>query len=120
EVGTVLVAPWEGNRVSPRMSRLLPVRGIWNRLGFTSHGLSEVIRNLTRWPRPRRHGLVVAGNIGPHPGVLKSLSDRSEILATARAEFLQLVDALIPHCDLFVVNLSSPNTPGLRSLLQSS
>src|SRR5262249_11749198 len=36
EVGTILVSPWQGNLVSPRMKRLIDVRGIWNRLGFTS------------------------------------------------------------------------------------
>lgn len=116
EVGTILVEPWAGNLVAPRMARLIPQRGIWNRLGFTSAGLDAAVRNLRRVPRDRRRGLVVAANIGPHPARLKASPDP---LRTARDEFLRLIDALRPHCDLFVINLSSPNTPTLRNLLQS-
>src|SRR5262245_35450171 len=42
EVGTILIEPWAGNQVSPRMARLLKLHGIWNRLGFTSLGLQKV------------------------------------------------------------------------------
>lgn len=118
EVGTVLAAPWPGNQVSPRMARLVPQRALWNRLGFTSDGVERVTRNLARMPCERRYGMVLACNIGPHPGNLKKAADRSQALAIARDELLQLLDALHEYCDFFVVNLSSPNTPGLRSLLQ--
>ncbi len=60
--------------------------------------------------------MTLACNIGPHPGHLKTATDRSQ---TTRDEFLHLVNELHPFVDLFVINLSSPNTPGLRSLLQS-
>ncbi|HLW66940.1 MAG TPA: dihydroorotate dehydrogenase 2 [Gemmataceae bacterium] len=120
EVGTVLVEPWQGNQVSLRMARLLQLHGLWNRLGFTSHGLAQVQRNLARFPRERRHGMAVACNIGPHPGNLKRCTNRTEALTTAQAELLQLAEALHRHSDFLVVNLSSPNTPGLRSLLQSA
>jgi dihydroorotate dehydrogenase len=59
--------------------------------------------------------MVVACNIGPHPGHLKESADP---LRSAHDEFLQLIDALHSHCEMFVINLSSPNTPRLRSLLQ--
>jgi dihydroorotate dehydrogenase len=120
EVGTILVEPWQGNQISPRMARLLKLRGLWNRLGFTSLGFQRVQWNLARFPRERRRGMVIACNIGPHPGNLKKTTNRTDALATAKAELLQLAEALHPHADLFVVNLSSPNTPGLRSLLQSA
>jgi dihydroorotate dehydrogenase len=120
EVGTILVEPWQGNQVSPRMARLLSLHGLWNRLGFTSLGLRKVANNLARFPRERRHGMVVACNVGPHPGNLKRAVDRSNALAAAKAELLHLAEALQPHADMFVINLSSPNTPGLRSLLQSA
>src|SRR5262249_6126957 len=81
EVVTILTEPWAGNRVSPRMARLLPVRGIWNRLGFTSHGVAQATRNLARVPRERRRGMVVAGNIGPHPADLKTADDRGHALS---------------------------------------
>ena len=118
EVGTILVSPWRGNRVSPRMKRLRDLHAIWNRLGFTSRGLAVAATNLCGYPRERRRGLIVAANIGPHPGHLKTLSTRGEILATTLSEFRHLVEALFLKVDLFVINLSSPNTPGLRSLLQ--
>jgi dihydroorotate dehydrogenase len=115
EVGTILVEPWAGNQVTPRMARLLPQRAIWNRLGFTSRGLEAARRNLERVPSNWRRGMVVACNIGPHPG---NLRDSAEPLITARDEFLRLVDVLYPLCEMFVINLSSPNTRGLRNLLQ--
>ncbi len=119
EVGTILLSPWRGNLVSPRMKRLPGLRAIWNRLGFTSRGIAVAANNLCGYPRERRHGMIVAANIGPHPGHLKALSTRAEILTKTQSEFRQLVEALFLEVDLFVINLSSPNTPGLRSLLQS-
>jgi len=119
EVGTILVEPWQGNRVKPRMARLLELRGIWNRLGFTSHGLGTIARNLARRSRDQRRGLIFAGNIGPHPGNLRRAKSRQEAMRIVREELLRLTRNLQPHVDLFVVNLSSPNTPGLRSLLQA-
>src|SRR5262249_46036304 len=106
-------------QVRPRMKRLPELRAIWNRLGFTSRGLTIAAANLSSFLRERRRGLVVAANIGPHPGHLKSVTSPDEILALAQNEFVQLVNALFFEVDLFVINLSSPNTPGLRSLLQS-
>jgi dihydroorotate dehydrogenase len=120
EVGTVLVAPWKGNAVTPRLKRLIDCGGIWNRLGFTSHGLNAVAAHLAGVPRPKRNGLVVACNIGPHPGHLKAATTRDDVLAAVRQELLTLSNSLYSNADLFVVNLSSPNTPGLRSLLQDA
>jgi dihydroorotate dehydrogenase len=117
EVGTILVAPWAGNKVSPRVKRLPERQGIWNRLGFTSHGLQVAQRNLGRVPTARRRGMIVACNIGPHPGHLKEAADP---LLAAHDELLQLIDALHPHCEMFVINFSSPNTARLRNLLQSA
>lgn len=118
EVGTVLVAPWKGNAVSPRMARLVPQRALWNRLGFTSIGVERVKKKLARFRREQHRGMVVACNIGPHPGNLKKAADRTAALATARDELSQLLTELHPSAEMFVINLSSPNTPGLRSLLQ--
>jgi dihydroorotate dehydrogenase len=120
EVGTILLSPWKGNRVSPRMKRLIGQRAIWNRLGFTSRGLAVAANNLCGYPRERRSGMIVAANIGPHPGHLKAADSPDAVLKLALNEFLQLINALFLEVDLFVINLSSPNTPGLRSMLQSS
>jgi dihydroorotate dehydrogenase len=101
------------------MARLLALRGIWNRLGFTSAGLLRVESNLREFPRDRRQGMIVACNIGPHPGNLKHSTSRQGALAIVERELTILCRTLYPHSDLFVINLSSPNTPGLRSLLQA-
>jgi dihydroorotate dehydrogenase len=119
EVGTILVEPWPGNEARPRVKRFVSTEGIWNRLGFPSHGLERIRRNLKAFPRPARNGLVIGCNIGPHPGHVKAARDPAEYLTVARDELCALVDALFEDADFFVVNLSSPNTPGLRSILQS-
>jgi dihydroorotate dehydrogenase len=119
EVGTVLVSPWKGNLLRPRLARLTALQGLWNRIGFASHGLEKVQAHLAAFPRENRRGMVVAGNIGPHPGNMKKAKGPADSLALAREELLHLTEVLFPHADLFVINLSSPNTPGLRSLLQS-
>jgi dihydroorotate dehydrogenase len=118
EVGTILISPWQGNPVRPRMKRLIESRGIWNRLGFTSQGLTVAAANLAGIQRERRNSMVIACNIGPHPGHLKQAGARPEALDIVRNELIKLVNALYREAELFVVNLSSPNTPGLRSLLQ--
>jgi dihydroorotate dehydrogenase len=116
EVGTVLVEPWPGNP-APRLRRLAPLEAVWNRLGFPSDGLAGVRQRLARFPRSRRRGLVVGCNIGPHPGHLKSVADPAGFTDLARGELLRLIDGLHEHTDFFVVNFSSPNTPGLRGIL---
>ncbi|MGZ3315741.1 MAG: dihydroorotate dehydrogenase (quinone) [Isosphaeraceae bacterium] len=119
EVGTILVKPWRGNDVRPRVKRITSTEAIWNRLGFPSLGLDRIRKNLEAFPREVRNGLVVGCNIGPHPGNVREAKSVTDYLTTARDEMLQLAPALYEHADFFVVNLSSPNTPGLRNLLQS-
>ena len=118
EVGTILVKPWSGNSARPRIKRILQTEAIWNGLGFPSLGLDRIKKNLEAVPREARKGLVVGCNIGPHPANLRQ-ANPEDYLTTARDELLQLASALHEHADFFVVNLSSPNTPGLRKLLQS-
>jgi dihydroorotate dehydrogenase len=117
EVGTILVEPWPGNGVRPRVKRLTESEGIWNRLGFPSHGLARIQQNLKAFPRSMRNGLVVGCNIGPHPGHLNATQNAEDYLTTARSELLHLARALFGDADFFVANLSSPNTAGLRKLL---
>ena len=118
EVGTILVKPWRGNEARPRVKRFKSAEAVWNRLGFPSLGLENVRRNLDAFPRDRRKGFVVGCNIGPHPTTVRAASGIGEYVTTAREELLQLASVLFDHADFFVVNLSSPNTPGLRKLLQ--
>jgi len=119
EVGTILVKPWPGNALRPRVKRMARIEAIWNRLGFPSVGLDRIKKNLRAFPRAARNGLVVGCNIGPHPGNVNGARSVADYLITARDELLQLAVALFEDADFFVVNLSSPNTPGLRQLLQS-
>jgi dihydroorotate dehydrogenase len=117
EVGTILSEPWDGAAANPRVKRLPASLGIWNQLGFPSQGLARIRPRLEAFPRARRNGMVVAANIGPHPGRLAAASDSAECLQIAVRELTHLVVELHAAADLFVVNLSSPNTRGLRALL---
>lgn len=117
EVGTILVEPWAGNPDRPRLERLYNKRAIWNKLGFPNDGLQAITGRLAAYPASKRRGMIVACNIGPHPGHLKACNSPAEFLKLARAELCQLVDALHKLADCFVVNLSSPNTAGLRGML---
>jgi dihydroorotate dehydrogenase len=118
EVGTILVKPWGGNDVRPRVKRITSTEAIWNHLGFPSSGLDRIVKNLRAFSREIRNGLVVGCNIGPHPRNVRAARRATDYLTTARDELLQLAPGLYEHADFFVVNLSSPNTPGLRNLLQ--
>ncbi len=119
EVGTVLTEPWPGNP-RPRMGRIEGERAVWNRLGFTSEGLPAVAERLARFRARDRSGMVVACNVAPHPRTVKGAGGDPHFLERARDELARLARGLHAHCDLFVVNLSSPNTRGLRELLYGS
>ncbi len=102
EIGTVTPRAQSGNP-QPRLFRLVQDRGILNRMGFNNDGLYPAVARLVRRPQ----GLVVGGNIG-----------KNKITPNEKAveDYLACVDALHAHVDYFVVNVSSPNTPGLREL----
>ncbi len=101
EVGTVTPHPQPGN-ARPRLFRLPQDRGIINRLGFNSRGHAFVHRRLLA--RARRPGLV-AVNLGAN----KDSQDRI-------ADYVEGVKTFADVADFFVINISSPNTPGLRDL----
>jgi dihydroorotate dehydrogenase len=103
EVGTVTPRPQPGNP-RPRVFRLQADQAIVNRLGFNSEGLDAVRARLAA--RAGRGG-VVGVNIGAN----KDSADRS-------ADYAKLIAALAPVASYFAVNVSSPNTPGLRDLQQ--
>lgn len=116
EVGTVLDRPWAGSPLRPRMARLEAERAIWNRLGFPSDGVDAVAARLACAPRA---GLVVACNVAPHPLTVKTAGEPG-FAARVCGELAALVTKLHAHADLFVVNLSSPNTAGLRGVLHGA
>ncbi len=103
EVGTVTAHPQPGNP-PPRVFRVLGDRALLNRMGFPNPGCSAVAARL----RSRRGGRVVVGaNVGKSMDVA---------LARAADDYDAGVRALAPVCDYLVVNVSSPNTPGLREM----
>ncbi len=102
EIGTVTPRAQSGNP-KPRLFRLVEDEGVLNRMGFNNEGLVPAVARLVRRPE----GLVVGGNIGKNK---TTPNDR------AADDYLACVDAMHAHVDYFVVNVSSPNTPGLREL----
>jgi dihydroorotate dehydrogenase len=103
ETGTVTAQPQPGNP-KPRLFRLLADRALINRMGFNNHGAAAAAARL----RARRgRGLTVGANIGKS----KSAPD-----AEAAGDYTASAKLLATAADYLVVNVSSPNTPGLRNL----
>jgi len=100
EIGSVTPRPQAGNP-RPRLFRLTPDQAIVNRLGFNNDGLEVVAARLRR---TKRRGILGA-NLG-----------KNKDSADAAADYVAGVKALAPLADYLVVNVSSPNTPGLRAL----
>ncbi|NXJ63580.1 PYRD dehydrogenase, partial [Rostratula benghalensis] len=108
EVGTVTPEPQEGNP-RPRVFRLVEDEAVINRYGFNSHGHAAVQRRL-RDRQETQLRLTGAGMpLGVNLGKNKSSTD-------AAADYVAGVRTLGPLADYLVVNVSSPNTPGLRDL----
>lgn len=102
EVGTVTPQPQDGNP-KPRLFRLPADHAIINRMGFNNEGLDVLCKRLSK----RKPGLIVGGNIG-----------KNKVTPNDRAveDYVKCFEALYPVVDYFTVNVSSPNTPGLREL----
>ncbi|WP_066038930.1 quinone-dependent dihydroorotate dehydrogenase [Herbiconiux solani] len=106
EVGTITARAQPGNP-RPRLFRLIPDRAVVNRMGFNNSGAAAASLRLARvrstaHPRP-----VIGVNIG---------KSRVVDVEDAVGDYLQSTRALAPMADYLVVNVSSPNTPGLRGL----
>jgi dihydroorotate dehydrogenase len=101
EIGTLTPKPQEGNP-KKRLFRLLDDEGIINRMGFNNKGVFEAVEQLKK-----KHRVLIGGNIG------KNKLTPNE---NATKDYLICFEALFEHVDYFVVNVSSPNTPGLREL----
>jgi len=105
EVGTVTPKPQTGNP-RPRLFRHRELRSLQNAMGFNNAGMESLGRRLAKnWPPP----VPVGVNIG---------KNRQTELAAAAEDYSVLVRHLKATADYFVVNISSPNTPGLRDLQQ--
>jgi dihydroorotate dehydrogenase len=107
EVGTVTAQPQPGNP-QPRLFRLVDDRAIVNRMGFNNDGAAVVASRLHRLRRTRvGRDAVVGVNIG---------RSRAVPADDATADYVESARMLAPFASYLVVNVSSPNTPGLRDL----
>ncbi len=121
EIGTVTPKPQAGND-KPRLFRLPKDKALINRMGFNNEGVEEIATRLKEWrmktgkrqpttdgerPTNNIHPLIIGGNIG------KNKTTPNE---DAWKDYEICFTALHPYVDYFVVNVSSPNTPGLREL----
>lgn len=104
EIGTVTPLPQPGNP-RPRMFRLKEDQAVVNRLGFNNHGQAAARKRLAA--RPRR------GIVGVNIGANKDATDRI-------ADYAEGVRAMASVADYLTINISSPNTPGLRALQEAA
>jgi dihydroorotate dehydrogenase len=107
EIGTVTAVAQNGNE-KPRLFRLIKDRALINRMGFNNQGAEIIAARLKKLRQRHGSNLPIIGvNIG-----------KSRIVAVEDAieDYRQSAQLLAPHTDYVAVNVSSPNTPGLRSL----
>ncbi len=102
EIGTLTPKPQPGND-KPRLFRLKADEALINRMGFNNGGVEAAANRLKK----RKSKIIVGGNIGKNKVTPNEL---------AFEDYAACVEALHPYVDYFVVNVSSPNTPGLREL----
>ncbi|MEO7351037.1 MAG: dihydroorotate dehydrogenase (quinone), partial [Marmoricola sp.] len=109
EIGTVTGEPQPGNP-RPRLARLPADRAIVNRMGFNNDGAEVVARRLAE-RHVDRTGLRTGVPLGINIGKTKVVAEDDAI-----RDYEKSTTLLAPHADYLVVNVSSPNTPGLRDL----
>jgi dihydroorotate dehydrogenase len=102
EIGTLTPKPQNGNE-KPRLFRLPKDKALINRMGFNNEGTLAAVERLKK----KHTSIIVGGNIGKN----KNTPNENAI-----DDYLSCVETLHPYVDYFVVNVSSPNTPGLREL----
>jgi len=105
EIGSVTPKPQAGNP-RPRLFRLERDAAVINRMGFNNDGADAVLRRLAG----RAH---LGGIVGVNVGANKDSADRV-------ADYVKLIETFAPVASYFTVNVSSPNTPGLRNLQQAA
>ncbi|RYY63431.1 MAG: quinone-dependent dihydroorotate dehydrogenase, partial [Chitinophagaceae bacterium] len=111
EIGTVTPLAQEGNE-KPRLFRLAEDKALINRMGFNNDGMEAITRRLKQWRKKsslknNNSAIIIGGNIGKN-----KLTPNEDAWMDYEKCFL----SLHPFVDYFVVNVSSPNTPGLREL----
>lgn len=105
EIGTLTPKPQDGNP-KKRLFRLKKDQAIINRMGFNNAGVASAVKALKK-----QHNVLIGGNIGKNKITPNDQATEDYIICT---------QALWPHVDYFVVNVSSPNTPGLRELQEKA
>ncbi len=106
EVGTVTALAQPGND-QPRVFRFPAQEAVINRMGFNNEGAAAVARRLARQPGPGRRRIPLGVNLG---------KSKLAPIDQAVADYLESFRLLAGHADYLVLNVSSPNTPGLRQL----
>lgn len=107
EVGTITPRPQPGNP-KPRVFRLVEDQGVINRMGFPGKGAAVCLENLRRL---KAHTAILGINIGKNKDTPLDLAER---------DYTTLIRQLAPYADYFAINISSPNTVGLRDLQHAS
>jgi len=110
EIGTVTAIPQDGNQ-APRLFRLKKDRALINRMGFNNDGAEVVAARLKKLRSSRAKLPIIGVNIG---------KSRVVDVKDAVADYERSAELLAPYADYIAVNVSSPNTPGLRSLQEVS
>jgi dihydroorotate dehydrogenase len=110
EVGTVTPRPQPGNP-RPRVWRLPADGALVNAMGFPSAGAARVAAHLARWRRLQARGTLPPVPLGANLG-----KNKDTPIERAWEDYVRAFEALYPHADYFVANISSPNTVGLRDL----
>lgn len=102
EIGTVTPRPQPGND-KPRMFRVLQAEGIINRMGFNNLGVDNLVENVKR----SHFDGVIGINIG---------KNKDTTVELGKDDYLTCMDKIYPYAGYIAINISSPNTPGLRTL----
>jgi dihydroorotate dehydrogenase len=108
EIGTVTPLPQDGNP-KPRLFRLPKDKALINRMGFNNDGVIAAAERVRSYRKKNKTSLIIGGNIGKN-----KITPNEDAWKDYEICFNELHDAV----DYFVVNVSSPNTPGLRDLQQ--
>ena len=106
ELGTVTINPQSGNQ-KPRVFKIPEFEAIIQRLGFNNKGIKNYMKNISQFRKKNNHNSIIGSNIGKN----KNAEDYLE-------EYINLLKYCSDFSDYIVINISSPNTPGLRELLK--
>ncbi len=102
EIGTVTPRPQPGNP-QPRLFRLVAAEGLINRMGFNNHGVDQLVENVKK----AHFDGILGINIG---------KNKDTPVEQGKDDYLICMDKIYPYAGYIAINISSPNTPGLRSL----